>query len=523
MEPDSVKRFRQRLAEYNFDLIYKNRCNDITIVCPEGHELKRSLKSMIQKKVDENFCSTCKRGESNKANLEKIKKDVFDKNGHEVISYDPKTRIITFICANCSEEMQSDYKAVLKGTTGTCVRCMNSLRKLPYSEIVKTFKDNNLTCLFSEKDYEEKYKGNKTKIPTLCECGEKYEAVLSFVRRGSKCNNCKVSRSEQTNLEKYGKKNAFQVEEFKEKSKKTRLEKYGVEHVQQCKEIREKTQNTNLEKYGVKHIFHTKECVKKALKTMKERYGVYYPMQNSEIREKMMQSVLEKWGTPYVLQSQKFCEDVILPKYGSLYHGGSDNWKKKLMERYGVENPMHNLEFFKKAQENAFRIKEYELPNGKIIKYQGWENLTIKELLEDKNFPFVCDTVDPDSIRTEDIEPFDYKFGGKNYRYYTDIEIVGSNCFVEVKSTWTYSIDIERNLAKWRAVGSSGHNLIVVIYGSDEKRRNAWLFDETGDESVLEGDEEIGDILELMKNFTTKQIREQTEQELLSYIKDVDC
>jgi len=65
-------------------------------------------------------------------------------------------------------------------------------------------------------------------------------------------NSSKIIRNkvQQTNLEKYGVSNVFQLDNIKLKIKQTNLKKYGVENYTQTKDYLKKTKKTNLEKYG---------------------------------------------------------------------------------------------------------------------------------------------------------------------------------------------------------------------------------------------------------------------------------
>ena len=97
---------------------------------------------------------------------------------------------------------------------------------------------------------------------------------------------CKKCKLEKNNLEKYGVKNVFQIEEVKEKIKKTNLDKYGVEFISQNKEIQNKIRETNLEKYGVEYFLQNKEVHDRIKETTLEKYGVENISSNKEIKEK---------------------------------------------------------------------------------------------------------------------------------------------------------------------------------------------------------------------------------------------
>lgn len=59
-----------------------------------------------------------------------------------------------------------------------------------------------------------------------------------------------IEKSKQTNLERYGKENPFQVEKFKDKSRKTMKERYGEEYSARVPELVDKGKNTYFKNHG---------------------------------------------------------------------------------------------------------------------------------------------------------------------------------------------------------------------------------------------------------------------------------
>ncbi len=85
------------------------------------------------------------------------------------------------------------------------------------------------------------------------------------------CNNCSHAI---TNMARYGVKNPFQSEFFKEESKNTCKSKYGTEYASQSTTFREKVKQTCLEKYGETTNLKCTDTKEKIEKTLQERYGV---------------------------------------------------------------------------------------------------------------------------------------------------------------------------------------------------------------------------------------------------------
>lgn len=122
------------------------------------------------------------------------------------------------------------------------------------------------------------------------------------------------------------------------------LKKYGVRHISMIKEVKEKIKKTNLEKYGVENPSQNKEIHMKKENTTMKNYGVKYSMQNKDIREK---------------------------------------FKKNFFNKYGVENPSQVPEIAEKQNKQGCQIKEYVLPSGRKLSYQGWENFVLDKLINE--------------------------------------------------------------------------------------------------------------------------------------------
>jgi hypothetical protein len=163
------------------------------------------------------------------------------------------------------------------------------------------------------------------------------------------------------------------------------------------KEINNKKINTNLKKYGVKHFFETKDFKEKTIKTNTEKYGVPHHSQNSEIAENMLKT--------------------------------------------------------------SYNKKQYTLPSGKLITYQGYENFALDELLFEENMS----EEDIITERNRVPEIWHYDENNKRHKHYVDIYIKSQNRCIEVKSTWTNQ---KKNnvLEKKTAAESLGYKYDLWIY-----------------------------------------------------------
>lgn len=121
------------------------------------------------------------------------------------------------------------------------------------------------------------------------------------------------------------------------KSKETNLVKYGTEHPMQSKIVMSKTIQTNLEKYGVEHPAQNSIVKNKAIATNMERYGVTCTQLHPEIRDKTIQTNLEKYGVKWITQDSTRNNNMI----------------KTLLERYGVSNPSRLVAVREKAKQTT--------------------------------------------------------------------------------------------------------------------------------------------------------------------------
>lgn len=103
----------------------------------------------------------------------------------------------------------------------------------------------------------------------------------------------------------------------------------------------EKCKDTCMERYGVSNAGKLPEIVEKIRKIFVDKYGTH-PKRTTEIQEK---------------------------------------WENTCFEKYGG-HPNQNVEVQAKSEKSSYKFKDYILPSGKTIKYQGYENLALDELLK---------------------------------------------------------------------------------------------------------------------------------------------
>lgn len=134
---------------------------------------------------------------------------------------------------------------------------------------------------------------------------------------------------EQSMLEKYGVKNAFQVNKFKEKASSTKLAKYGSSTYHNI----EQTKSTNIEKYGVDNPAKSVSVQQKIATTNNQRYGAACVFASEAIKEKIKATNRERYGHDYAMQN----EQIQLKAAESM------------MVHYGVEHYTQTLDYHLKS------------------------------------------------------------------------------------------------------------------------------------------------------------------------------
>jgi len=300
----------------------------------------------------------------------------------------------------------------------------------------------------------DKWDGRSTIITGPCTtsmCNNTFTKVFRqlHIGCGPYCSSCtkKIQRdkTKKKNIETFGVENPMQSKEVREKGKRTNLEKRGVEYPSQCNEIKDKKKKTCIDRYGETTNLILKEVKDQIKETNTIRYGTVNPSQSEGVKTKMKKTNMIRYGVENPMQSeiiQAKCVITNQKRYGVNYALQLEETKGKIkktcLTKYGVSYPMQNAIVAEKSNRCAYRIKDYKLPSGNIIKVQGYE-------------PFALDILVNENIKEDDIitsrkevPEIWYIMNNKKRRYYVDIFIRSLNKFIEVKSTWTYQKDIHK-------------------------------------------------------------------------------
>jgi len=278
-------------------------------------------------------------------------------------------------------------------------------------------------------------------------------------------------KSKQTFIRKYGVDSGFKSPEIKEKRKVTLLRKYGVDSPLKSPELKAKMKATLMKNHGVDSSFKSPEIRAKAQKSMLEKYDTIYPMQNKEILKKRELNNLAKYGVEHtvLLKSvQEKSKQTVMDKYGVDSVSKLPQTREKMHQtnllKYGYRHAMQNREIYMKQQASAFTYKIFKFPSGEEIKYQGYENYALQELLS-MDIPEEAILEGYNTNLT-----IKYDFEEKERTYFPDIYIPAINLIIEVKSEYTYKVDYDKNMAKMKTSAEQGYIVELWVYNEKAER-----------------------------------------------------
>jgi hypothetical protein len=177
-----------------------------------------------------------------------------------------------------------------------------------------------------------------------------------------------------------------------------------------------KQKKTCMDKYGVENAGMVPEKIEKIKETCLKKYGGH-PKTNKEVQEK---------------------------------------WKETCMQKYGG-HPNQNKEVQVKSEATSYHYKEYMMPSGNIVKYQGYENLALDELIH---------IYDEEDILTgrSNIPIIDYYIDDSKHVYFPDFFIKSENKIIEVKSEWTIRLKRGNIEEKALATIKAGYKYEIWVY-----------------------------------------------------------
>jgi hypothetical protein len=308
-------------------------------------------------------------------------------------------------------------------------------------------KENNLNIL---ENYENTKINCNIKLTSKCvnkNCNDFFNKKFHILYKTKvfTCKNCtsnqRLINYKETIMNKYGVKHISQLQEIKDKKVTNCLNKYGVKHINQLQEIKDKIRETNKLNY-----FKLNNKLPPSLIDQKQvlfdKYGTYNYRSSDYIKNKIKQTVMDRYGVDHISKSKEIL----------------DLKRKNSMIKYGVEYPIQHPAFSEKACTSGFRMKEYILPSGKIIKIQGYETFALNHIIN-------VEKINEDDITTgcTNVPTIWYCDNqGKKHRHFVDIFIEPQNRCIEVKSTWTVKKD--NVLPKQIAAKELGYKYEIWVY-----------------------------------------------------------
>ncbi len=258
-------------------------------------------------------------------------------------------------------------------------------------------------------------------------------------------------------------------ENGKLKIKQTNQLKYGVDCCLQSPIIRNKIETTNIAKYNSKCSLQDINIQSKIKENNLIKYGVEYVLQSPSIRNKIEQTNIIKYGCKNPQQNEEIKQknkEIILNKYGKDNYFKTDDFRNKIkniyLKKYGVVHHSQCPEIAEKMLSKSSKLKEYLMPSGKKVKFQGYENYAYDELLYNLHI------LENDIItkRTEVPSLWYYDNTNKLRRHYVDIFISSLNKCIEVKSEWTKNLKGGYVFEKQESAKNNGYFYEIWVYNN---------------------------------------------------------
>ena len=137
-------------------------------------------------------------------------------------------------------------------------------------------------------------------------------------------------------------------------------------------------------------------------------------------------------------------------------------WVATCLEKYGG-HPNQNAQVQARAEANSYHYKDYMLPEGGIVRIQGYENLALDEL-------FQLYEQDDVVIGRGNVPTIVYYIDQVKHVYFPDIYIKSENKIIEVKSEWTLTLVKGNVEEKAQATVKAGYKYEIWIYNTRKER-----------------------------------------------------
>jgi len=186
-----------------------------------------------------------------------------------------------------------------------------------------------------------------------------------------------------------------------------------------------------------------KKATERSKKTLMEKYGVDNPGELDDVKQKIKETFMNNYG--------------MHPKKTK---GVQEKWKATCLEKYGG-HPNQNSDVQIKSEANSYHYKDYMMPSGAIVKYQGYEDIALDELVQLYEEEEI-------SIGRSNIPSIDYYIADTKHVYFPDFFIKHENKIIEVKSEWTIQLRRGNVEEKALATAKAGYKYEIWVY-NDKK------------------------------------------------------
>ena len=186
-----------------------------------------------------------------------------------------------------------------------------------------------------------------------------------------------------------------------------------------------------------------KKATERSKATLMKKYGVDNPGQSEEIKIKINESYIKNYGM-HPLKTDKVKSKRV----------------NTCLEKYGG-HPNQNIDVQIKSEANSYHYKDYMLPSGNLVKYQGYENTAIDELVQ-------LYEEDDIGIGRSNIPIIKYNIGDVKHVYFPDFFIKSEKKIIEVKSEWTLKLKRGNVEEKALATIAAGYKYEIWVY-SDKR------------------------------------------------------
>ena len=198
-------------------------------------------------------------------------------------------------------------------------------------------------------------------------CGKAEVVTKNQTNKFQNCNitcsyECRVKKTQQTSLEKYGCKTPGNNPEARQKAKSTMLNKYGAPTTLQSTELKNRVNHTIKERYGVDNIQQNAEIKRKTVKTQKAKFGGKLAFNQPISYQHRHETIVKRYGSEKSFGQcikAKIC-DALEEQYGIREPINipeiAAKREKSMLENWGVVNPFESEVIRQKAQDTMEQI-----------------------------------------------------------------------------------------------------------------------------------------------------------------------